>query len=92
MIALVRHTYTVTIRGRQKWQGFGILCHKRQNQCSTQTKQICRFRLCCQATPTHSITRVRYNQMTDAHKEEESVQLLGEEPRAGAQAQNLKLG
>lgn len=30
--------------------------------------------------------------MTDAHKEEESVQLLGEEPRAGAQAQNLKLG
>lgn len=51
-----------------------------------------RFRLCCQATPTHSITRVRYNQMTDAHKEEEQVQLLGEELRPGAQAQNLKLG
>lgn len=30
--------------------------------------------------------------MTDAHKEEEQVQLLGEELRAGAQAQNLKLG
>ncbi|XP_031619332.1 V-type proton ATPase 116 kDa subunit a isoform X2 [Contarinia nasturtii] len=44
-----------------------------------------------EAAPTKSITRVRYNQMADAHKEEEQVQLLGEDIR-GAQAQNLKLG
>lgn len=30
--------------------------------------------------------------MADAHKEEEQVQLLGEDMRQGAQAQNLKLG
>lgn len=30
--------------------------------------------------------------MSDAHKEEEQVQLLNEELRQGAQAQNLKLG
>ncbi|XP_055321955.1 V-type proton ATPase 116 kDa subunit a 1 isoform X2 [Sitodiplosis mosellana] len=45
-----------------------------------------------EAAPTKSITRVRYNQMADAHKEEEQVQLLGEDIRQGAQAQNLKLG
>lgn len=51
------------------------------------------FRLCCQAAPGKSITRVRYNQMADAHKEEEQVQLLGDDAlRQGAQAQTLKLG
>lgn len=51
------------------------------------------FRLCCQAAPAKTITRVRYNQMADAHKEEEQVQLLNEEVlRSGAQSQNLKLG
>ncbi len=51
------------------------------------------FRLCYQAAPTLSITSVRYSyQMADAHKEEEQVQLLGDEMRANAQAQNLKLG
>lgn len=54
--------------------------------------KIC-FRLCCQAAPAKSITRVRYNQMSDAHKEEEQVQLLGEDAlRQSANAQNLKLG
>ncbi|KAJ6638250.1 V-type proton ATPase 116 kDa subunit a1 [Pseudolycoriella hygida] len=46
-----------------------------------------------EAAPTLSITSVRYMyQMADAHKEEEQVQLLGDEMRANAQAQNLKLG
>lgn len=58
----------------------------------TKKKKKSCFRLCCQAAPTKSITRVRYNQMADAHKEEEQVQLLGEDLRQGAQAQNLKLG
>lgn len=51
------------------------------------------FGCVCQAVPTVTVTRVRYNQMADGHNEEEQVQLLGEEAlRSGAQAQNLKLG
>lgn len=42
------------------------------------------------------MSRNRYQQMADSHREEEQVNLLGEEGiragGAGAQGQNLKLG
>lgn len=59
----------------------------------TKQKKKTIFGCVLKAAPTLSITSVRYiYQMADAHKEEEQVQLLGEEMRANAQAQNLKLG